>query len=194
MVNVESITIGTDSYSVYGSEADVKTRLSGRLGTTVYDDASSNDKKKAHVQATRWIDRERWSGQPTDLVTPQPLAYPRTGLTDCDGNAVDSGTLPDEVFFATSELILILLGDNTATSSSSTGTNTKRVAAGSVNVEFFRPGASDGTGGGTTLPTEAWKWVRCFASGGLSAPFASGTGADPFFTDCDKYDLWTGYP
>ncbi len=192
MATVSTVSISGVSYDVYGTETEIKQYIAGRLGTDAYDDASSTDKKKAHVQATRWIDRERWSGQPTDLVTPQPLQFPREDLTDCNGNAVDEDTLPQEVCNATGELILIILADPAATAAGNTSSNIKNAKAGSAEVEFFRPGDSSG-GTGTILPTEAWKWMRCFSGGGVTPGTASGTDGQSQFDNCDRATLNDGF-
>lgn len=193
-MSVETITIGSSSYYVYGTEADVKSYLAGKLGTDAYDDASSTDRKKAHVQATRWIDREKWAGTPTDPDTPQPLAFPREGLTDVDGLAVDSATVPSEVVYATAELILILLRSNTADSSASTAKNIKSVGAGSAKVEYFSAGDAQGKSG-TPLPVEAWKLLAPFAAGaGFIGGHRSGAENESLFEDYPgNYDLTRGY-
>ena len=194
MSAVSTVTISGVNYSVYGTTLEIKQYLAGRLGTTSYDDASSGDKNKAHVQATRWIDRERWDGVPTDQVTPQPLAFPRTGLTDCDGLAIGTTVIPDDLCAAVAELILILLGDSTATGKANTGKNIKSVGAGSAQVEFFRGGDSEG-GKGTIFPTEAWKLLRCFMGSGSAAnsgAISSGTDECSHFDDGDRYELNDG--
>lgn len=194
-MTVETITIGSSSYSVYGTEAAIKSYLAGRLGTDAYDDASSTDRKKAHVQATRWIDREHWAGARTDPDTPQPLDFPRTGIVNCDGEAVDPDTVPPEVVYATAELELIILNDASASASGSTASNVKSVGAGSAKVSFFSAGDAQGKGG-TPLPTEAWKWLSCFAAGVLPSTggFRSGEDNTPHFDDYpDDYDLTRGF-
>ena len=84
MGTVATVTIGTDTFSVYAltsaAEADLKTYMAGRFGTGAYDAATSNDKKKALVTATRMLDRVvQWSGTKTGT---QPLQWPRDGAFD----------------------------------------------------------------------------------------------------------------
>lgn len=198
MATVEIIVISGNNYDVYGTEADIKAYLAGRLGTDAYDDASSGDRKKAHVQATRWLDRLRWQSVPTDVATPQPLQFPRVGLSDCNGTAILDSVVPDEICWATAELVNIILGNNVASDSASTAKNIKKVGAGSAQVEFFRTGDSTGSSG-TALPTAAWDLVKCFAGAGdqtNSGSISSGTDACSQFDDCDTYDLRNGegYP
>lgn len=190
------VTISGTTYDVYGTADGLKAYLAGKLGPLAYDTAESADKSKALVSATRWIDREKWQGSMTDEVTPQPLEWPRTGVTDCDGNAVDSASVPDDIINATYELAEILLGDPAAADGANTGSNTKRVKAGSAEVEFFRPGSADGSGGGGTLfPVPAQKLVACFlegAGGAFSTPYAGGTSQPSSFCT-DDFDRNKGF-
>ena len=195
MSSVSTVTISGNSYSVYGTEAEVKQYIAGRLGTDAYDNASGSDKKKAHVQATRWLDTLKWQGSPTDTVTPQPLAWPRTGMIDCEGVEVGDSVIPDELCAAVAELVLVILGDNAASDSASTVKNIKKLGAGSASIEFFRAADAQGNTSGTPLPTQAWRLIRCFTGAGSQAnsgAIASGTDACSQFDDCDRYDLRDG--
>lgn len=187
MAHISQVSIGTGLYYVYGDEAEFKTYMAGRLGAEAYDEASGTDRKKAQVQATRWIDREDWLGLPTDPGV-QPLAFPRVGLSDCDGQSVSSVVAPEAIIEASFELALILLEDGgTSTENSTTGTNVKEVGAGTAKVKFFRGGNPNGSGGqGTIFPTEAQKLVRCFLeSKGISGVVASGTSQPSSFCEDD---------
>lgn len=194
MSSIQSINISGNAYDVYGTEAEVKAYIAGRLGTSAYDDASSGDRKKAHVQATRWMDTLTFQGSPTDLVTPQPLAWPRIGMIDCDGGVVLDTVVPDELCASISELVLVILGSNTASDVASTAKNIKKAGAGSAQVEFFRPGDAQGKSG-TPLPEQAWRLVKCFTGAGSQAnsgAIASGTCDESQFDDCDRFELRDG--
>lgn len=182
-----TVTISGTSYEVYGTSTGLKAYMAAHMNSAAYDDASSNDRKKAHVSATRWLDRANWQGQKYDLVTPQTLEHPRTGLTDKDGNAVDETTVHESVEFATYELVLYLLADAEATQAFDQGSNVKKVQAGSASVEFFK-----GTDGKyPRFPTEAHELIRYFLEGasGLTGPMAPGTSAGSAFDDDDRYGL-----
>jgi hypothetical protein len=188
------VTISGTVYDVYGDETGLKTYMAGKLGSVNYDAATAADRKKALVSATRWIDREKWSGVLTDAITPQPLAFPRTGLTDCEENAVDENTVPPEVIDACYELVEILLGDATATSKSNQSSNVKKVGAGTAQVQFFRAGNPDGSGlTAGIFPTEAQKLLRCYLPGttGIAGPLVSGTDQESSFCE-DDFDLNEG--
>lgn len=185
-----TVTISGTSYDVYGTSAGLKAYMAAHMNSAAYDSASSNNRKKAHVSATRWLDRANWQGQKYDLVTPQVLEHPRTGLTDKDGNEVDETTVHESVEHATYELVLYLLDDSTATQSLDQGSNVKRVQAGSAQVEFFK-----GTDGKyPRFPTEAHELIRYFLEGasGITAPYAPGVDVESQFDDCDGYGLSEG--
>ena len=183
------VTISGNLYDVYGDADGLKEYLAGKLGPLAYDSADTSSKSKALVSATRWIDREKWQGTMTDEVTPQPLEWPRTGVVDCDGDAVDPVEIPAGIINGAYELAEILLGNPTASESATTGSNTKRAKAGSAEIEFFRPGSADGSGGsGTIFPIPAQKLVGCYLEGAAStvaAPYASGTDVPSHFDPCD---------
>jgi hypothetical protein len=185
------ITIGAYTYDVYGDSDGLKEYMKAHINSTAYDNADSGSRKKAHVSATRWLDRARWQGEKTDLVTPQPLEFPRIGLTDKDGNEVPSDSVPEVVEFACYELILYLLDDATLTQTPDSGSNLKRAKAGSAEVEFFRPTQ----GGFPRFPTEAHELIRYFLEGasGITGPYAPGTSAGSAFDDDDGYGLSEGF-
>jgi hypothetical protein len=180
-----TVTISGNSFDVYGTSADLKTYMLAHMNSTAYDNASSGDRKKAHVSATRWLDRANWAGDKTS--SSQALEFPRTGLTDKDGNDVASDAVPTVVEHACYELILYLLDDATATQSDDQGSNVKRVKAGSAEVEFFK-----GTDGKKSrFPTEANELIRYFLEGQTSivTPYAPGTDAESSFDDDDYYGI-----
>lgn len=198
MAVVATLTLGADSYSVYAltSDAlgDAKEYFSARLGAAAWNDADNPDRKRALISATRMLDRRPlWSGTVTDLVTPQPLQWPRDGAT-CRGDAVPDGTTPDALAEGGFELALALLEDEAIQDSPGTGSNVKRAKAGSAEVEFFVPTA--GSSSETLFPQVVHELVACYFSGnaaGLAAPFVSGLDEESAFGD-DDWELSEGYP
>jgi hypothetical protein len=185
-----TVTISGINYDVYGTSAGLKSYMAAHMNSSAYDSASSTNRKKAHVSATRWLDRANWQGQKYDLATPQALEFPRTGLTDKDGQEVAEDTVPTAVENACYELVLYLLDDETATQSLDQGSNVKRVQAGSAQVEFFK-----GTAGKyPRFPTEAHELIRYFLEGasGLTAPYAPGVDIESQFDSDDGYGLGGG--
>ena len=194
MAVIDTITIGADTFSVYAltaanAVAETTTFWNGRLGAEA--DAwnaavlaAADNEKRAMVAAADWIDRAlTFTGDVT--VVGQPRAWPRDGAQDC-GTAVADGTTPDDIFYAQCWLAGAILVDNAASSSVGTGSNVKRVGAGSASVLFFRP--TEGTATDVRLPQVAHDFTKCFTeaalSGGIGGATASGTGvASQFCAD-----------
>ncbi len=195
---VSILSIGANTYSVYALTADpladTKAYLAGRLGTAAWDDANSNDKKKALVGSARFIDRAvSFSGTQTDIVTPQPLQWPRDGA-DCNGTSVTDGTTPDAFFEAQAEMALILLTDSTVQDGQGTGSNVKSVKAGSAKVDFFMSTLDSNQD--TRLPPVVNDLLGCYIVGITTVGGSFGTGtddADPGYNKCD-FDRSQGFP
>jgi len=145
----------------------------------------------ALVSATSWLDRQIWLG--SKAGDPQPLEWPRTGITDPYGNPVDSGSVPSFIEYATNELALYLGEDGELQEQQNQGDNTKRLKAGSAEIEFF---FDSRTINGNTFPVVVMELVGYYLSGssGISPPFASGTDYSPQLTgedeDGDVVDNW----
>lgn len=60
---------------------------------------SNADKEAAIRRATAYLDGLKWKGQRT-YGRSQSIAWPRDGVTDCEGNAIASNTIPPELIFA----------------------------------------------------------------------------------------------
>lgn len=130
-------------------------------------------KEKALITSTRILDRQTWAGTKYDAS--QELAWPRSGVTDRDGDAVEEDEVPQEILDATCELALSLLADTALQDTSSTTSgNLKRVQAGSVQVEYFRPGQSK------KFPNIVQELVGPFlrGTGLVTVGIAYGTGED----------------
>jgi len=185
-----TVTISSVDYNVYGLTSnpvgDATSYLAGILGAADFAALSADDQARALVSATKWLDRLQWSGAPTDPDTPQPLAFPRTGLPTCRGITYADNIVPDPIVQAMFELAEILAADATAQNSSGQGSNIKKVGAGSAQVEFFQPtinSASD-----TRLPQVAQDLVACFLAGSATnKATATGTGNSSAF-DEDDFD------
>ncbi len=185
-----TVTIKGTVFEVYGTRALADDYMKARLGASAFTSAGGADRDRALVTGTRWIDRQNWAGQATDVPPAQVLQFPRTGLVDKDGNAVGSVAVPLLVEEANYELALILLQDATAQDKTSTASNVKAVGAGSARVQFFRPDP------GTKLPAVAQELIGIFLEGGVSGAGNLATGADACstFEDIDQFGLNRGFP
>jgi len=204
MAAVETITIGANTYSVYGlgnadPVADADEYHAATIGET-WSALTTLQKQQSLISAARLLDRAiLWSGSKT--VAAQALQWPRDGATNgCTSEAVTDGTTPDDIAYAEFELAMALAADPTLMSSTGSGTNTKRVKAGSAEVEFLQP--TIGTNDETRLPQNVHDLAACYqdAAGGIlpsSGSLSSGTGDSTSF-DADgtgpDWDRAEGYP
>ena len=176
MGTVATVSIAGNTYSVYGLTsnpvADADAHFGAQLGADNWAAAPTDTKRKALVTAARWLDRLAWKGTPS--VGGQPLAWPRDDA-DCNGTPIANGTVPDAIARGEFELALLLLGDSSLVENASTGSNVKRVKAGSVELENFAPTLGRSTD--APLPTVPFQLVRCMLAGAGSAALVS---ADAF--------------
>jgi hypothetical protein len=123
----------------------------------------------------------------------QLMDWPRT-ITSCPDLVVPDTTIPDDIKAAQCELAAYFAANPTAEVGSGadiTGTNIKKVEAGSAKVTYFSPQS------GSPYPLTTWQLLSkyrlgaCTTSAGMTA---FGTGDSSAFTDvCDNYGLTRGY-
>lgn len=194
---VETITIGSDTFSVYGlgnadPVADADSYLAAKIGST-WSTATTLQKQQSIISAARLIDRAvNFSG--TKTVATQPRDWPRDGA-DCDGTAVTDGTTPDDIANAQFELADLLFLDSSILDASGTGSNIKRVKAGSAEVENFAP--TNDPNFETRLPQPVHDIIGCYVAtptglGSTSYGTTDADGASSF--DCETFDRTEGYP
>jgi len=194
MAQIATVTIGTDTFSVYALTSNALTDANSfwnvRLGSerTAWEAATDDDKKRALVVASDWIDRaSTFTGSKTSAS--QPREWPRDSAT-CDGTAITDGTTPDGLAYATFWLAGAALVNSDAAASEGTGSNVKSAKAGSAKVEFFSSTVDDGT----RLPITAHDYIKCMLEGGASilGGTDSGTSDDSAFDedDFDRTSPW----
>lgn len=121
----------------------------------------------------------------------QSTAFPRTGLV-CKGVALPSDDVPDEVREAQVLLSILSVGEGALLTTTSTGSNEKRLKAGSAEVEFFIPTTTLGT----RFPSIVQEVIGCILSSTQSGrlTYTSGVGSDGLFDDPDcRNTLTEGY-
>lgn len=145
------VTIGSDPtpFEIYGGDpAAVHYLLAGISdGAVAFQAMTPDQRARVLIQATRLLDAQSWQGQPTTpAVAGTTLQWPRTGVIDANGNAVDSSTVPTNVVSAAFELAALLADDPDIAASVDAGSNIQSVGAGSAKVAYFAPtSALDGT-------------------------------------------------
>ena len=126
-------------------------------------------KLKRLQEATRRLDLIDWPGEKTN--SGQENEWPRTGVF-CNGDAVDSETIPKRIIQATAVLAGDIVLNPNAASSQPGNKNIKRVQAGSAVVEYIRPTLS-GFSFSEASP-DSFALIQCFLTGEMTRVFVSG--------------------
>jgi len=159
------VTISAVVYEIYGEHTGAGSADQYLDASLVYNAiwnaASADDQKRALVTVAREFNRQAWQGEPTTpYPSVQPLAWPRSGVVDRNGNPVNSATIPQAIIDGSYELAGAILADVAVASASSAGNSVKRLKAGSAEIEFFRPQS------GGRFPTSVQELVGEFLAGG----------------------------
>lgn len=192
-MTISTITIAAINYTSYASVVEADARLAVDPTRSAAWAALTTDQKGADlVAATYRLDLLTWKGEKAGGAL-QVNAFPRTGLTYKDGTAVTDTDVPQEVEDATILLAGSIALDASNANQGTSGSNLKRVKAGSAEAEFFRP-----TTGVQLQDTTAFALVKCFLAGQSGANigqgnFASGICDTSSFSDRDKYGRNEGY-
>lgn len=179
-----SLEVGTNCYI---SRLDADTYFGDHIEYDTWNGFANDKKDRCLVTATRMIDRQVWQGEKYQDAPTQLLDFPRSGLTDEEGNEIDETTVPQFVLDATCELALSLGKDATVQTEQDTGSDIKRMKAGSAELEFFGTRTT-----GTRFPTIVHELLGRYleSSSALSGPFTSGTDTE---TGLEDYELSGGY-
>ncbi|MEE8609012.1 MAG: DnaT-like ssDNA-binding protein [Nitrospiraceae bacterium] len=194
-MTITTITIETVGYTSYASVAEADSYLNiDPTREAAWEALSTDNKGKKLISATRRLDLFKWQGEKTGDEDVQFNQWPRTGLTYPGGTAVSTSEVPVEVENATILLAGSIALDAEQADAGSSGSNTKRVKAGSAEVEFFRQVT------GVALQDEtAFTLIKPFlelstvvASQGA---FVSGNEAvESTFSDIDQWGRTRGFP
>lgn len=186
-----ALVVGTNTYR---SLADVTAYLEDSIRAAAWAFVDPDDQTRSIHTAMRIIEKQCWQG--TKTVLAQVLAFPRTGLTDKNGVALDPTIVPTQVGDGLSELSFEVSQNPDLETLAGTGSNNKRLRAGEAEIEYFRPtGGVNGLGSQRFPPVvqELLGQFMCGA-GGMSTPFASGTDVESQFDTDDGFGLSEGYP
>lgn len=192
------VSIGGTNFDIYGEFTDdaqatmsATTYFNASLNVSGWDNASFNDKQKSLVNASRLFDKQLWVGAMTDAATPQPLAWPRTGVPSCDGIVNVDSVIPERVIFGAYELAASILADALVQSQTNTGSNVRRLLArkkvGDLEVEDeteYFSATSSGANSATRFPTSVQEYISCYVGGQLGGATVVG-GAPSVFINWD---------
>lgn len=111
------------------------------LITAWVDAPSDTEREQALIAATRILDVYDWVGKKVHTLADNALRWPRSGVYDPDGEALDSSTVPVDIQRAACELANALLaGDVDASgnsTASSTTQSTKSIAIdGAISISY----------------------------------------------------------
>lgn len=170
-----SLTINTDTYEIYGSEAACAKYLGARLGAigTTWANATVTDRQKAQVMAHDLLERQRWVDD-----------YSTFAARDAE----------EDFQNAAYELTGAILADPTVYTAETSGKNIKKVeAAVGVSVEFFLP--TLGISGRFPMAVQELigQYLASASQGSISGSFASGTTDQTTDTfDIGRFDITKG--
>lgn len=140
---------GGASAEVYGGLDALNAYASLSIGTAAaaYVALTGDTPAQCLVKATRFIDSQVWQGTPTTpAVGGTALQWPRTGVVDEYGVAVDASTVPVNVVNAAFELAMLAAANPATLEAVDQGTNIKSVHGGPAGVDYFVPtSAANGT-------------------------------------------------
>ncbi len=192
------ITIGSTAYETYVTVAEVDEYANGSLNAAAWEALLEDDKGRAIVMATRWIDSQCWQGAKVD--PDQPLEWPRI---------VNEVTIDVDPLIARAAILLaILTAANPELPDQMTGNvevsadgGTKRLKAGSVEIEYFRNLSFIVYGNGSVSPfprsvMSLLGAYLCFAIGsglGNAGSIAYGTCAEPVVGTRGKFGVNRGF-
>lgn len=91
---------GVANADSYGTRAGFITHVANYYGGTVADEDASDVPMRA---AFAWLNGQSWKGAKT-YGRSQTGAWPRTGVTDCEGTAIANDEIPTEVIMAQYDL------------------------------------------------------------------------------------------
>lgn len=186
-----TVTITGNVYNIYDTQANAVIYLTGSITSQAagFLAASADSQAKSLVAAARELDAVLWAGKPVAAVpVPQPLQWPRTGVTRADGTAVDPGSIPPEVIQASFELASLLLAKPGLFDQVNADSNIQSVTAGPTGVTFFKPIAIG------KFPPSVGRLISQFIGGAAAVGGSEKLGgcAESQFDDCDTYGLNRG--
>lgn len=174
-----TVTIGTGpsakTYDTYADVAVATDYLTASLASyaTAFLAATDDNKARSLVMATRWIDAQNWLGEKSD--PDQPLQWPRSGIA-----GVDPLVVPQQIVDASITLAAMLIENPALQTELSSGgaAETKRLKAGSAEIEYFRS-ASAFKWKNNIFPPDIWNLLRGWLVGS-----AGGYGGAESFDTC----------
>jgi hypothetical protein len=143
-------TVGSASANSYLTVAQADDFANLYLGTLNWSSAATDNKGRALIMATRYLDELKWIGDKAS--TTQALLWPRTDA-ECGDWSFTSSEIPQPIKQATFDLAEYLLGDGNVLSGAGAGSselipgipnaNLKRARVDVIDVEFNQAGQAE---------------------------------------------------
>jgi hypothetical protein len=143
-------TVGSASANSYLTVAAADDLANLYLGTLNWASATTDNKGRALIMATRYLDELKWIGDKAS--TTQALLWPRTDA-ECGDWSFTSSEIPQPIKQATFDLAEYLLGDGNVLSGAGAGSselipgipnaNLKRARVDVIDVEFNQAGQAE---------------------------------------------------
>lgn len=184
------------TYTSYASLAEANERLIvDPVRGPAWGELTDEQKNSYLVSATNRLDLLRWQGAKAGGET-QANAWPRTGMSYCNGSPAPTDEVPLDVEIATILQAGSIVINPVSSTAGGSGTNIKSVVAGSVSVDFFQP-KSGGPIQDITVHTLLYCYLESSATGGASTgAYAPGSGKDApesCFGNREPFKLSRGY-
>lgn len=162
-------------YEAYADVPEADIYLGAKFNSAAWFALAENAKGQALITASRIFDRTCWLGEPTGL-SPQTLAWPRTGIS-----GVDDQTVPTDIVNGSIELAFYLATGSSVETNSQPGQQALQIIkAGSVMLQYFR-GAESVNAAQDRFPLPVMELVKSYLCGaginivGVASGSTSGT-------------------
>lgn len=135
-------TPGAANANSFGTLEEADAYFATRLYSTAWTSADIEVKKAALIMATSALTANIcWVGSPTDAV--QVLPFPRTGMSDRNGNEIADTVIPQDLKIAEFELALAMLKSDRTAESDIEAVGLTKLKAGPVELSFSGAGGSE---------------------------------------------------
>lgn len=178
----ETVQISSQTYDTYASVEQAALYLAANFLATAWFDLTEDQQGQLLVTATRLFDRQCWLGEKTEPgPSPiQPLAWPRTN-TGIEG--VEDDVVPNDIVLGSIEMAFAILDGSEAINNSVPNAQKLRsIAAGSVNLSWFR--GAEGVVRFDRFPLPVQELIGRYLCGqGIGGLFAFGTDGESVLND-----------
>lgn len=179
-----ALVVGTNTYQL---QASANTILGDNIATQAWATKPSATKDAALITAFHMLEVQRWQGAKTG-GSGQTAQHPRSGLTNCNGDEIDENTIAPDIIRAQALLAFELVTNPKLAGSPNTGSNIRRLQAGSASIEYFER-TDDDDFPTSRFPASVQELISCYIEGqSLGGVESFGTDGDSIFDPCDDYD------